>query len=318
MAESLQDYDINIDIGNEVKLYKKLSKLEKRLTRIQKKIHGASTRGAKYSFAGGGGFGGQVGKGIVQKQLQQEKIAAARIKQTMKQQTTGTGAPKASNTALAEQLRQQEKQLKQQEKFEKSQMRSIRNFMISNREIRKITVEQKKALVDKLRQVKTQEELNYQIKKERAKIMDAVHAEKLKTKEKKKQSFLQQRLNNSARQFAGNYVSAFAVAGAGVGATRVGQEFESVNNTMLAVSENAEAAGSNFQFVRDEAFRLGLGLKESAKGFAKMVAARGEMTIEETKEAFKGVAEMGTLLGLSAEENGRAINALMQIDGLAS
>lgn len=121
-----------------------------------------------------------------------------------------------------------------------------------------------------------------------------------------KQNFLMQRMTASSKQFAGNMVSAFAAAGLAAGITKVGQDFESVNNTMLAVSTNAQEAGNNFKFVRDEAYRLGLGLAESGKNFAKMLSARGKMSLEDTKKAFSSVAEMSTLLGLSAEESTRA------------
>jgi len=121
-----------------------------------------------------------------------------------------------------------------------------------------------------------------------------------------KQNFLMQRMSASSKQFAGNMLSAFAVAGLGVGITRVGQDFESVSNTMLAVSTNSKEAGDNFKFVRDEAYRLGLGLASSGKNFAKMLSARGKMSLEDTKKAFTGISEMSTLLGLSAEESTRA------------
>ncbi|AGH32171.1 tail length tape measure protein [Vibrio phage 11895-B1] len=149
-------------------------------------------------------------------------------------------------------------------------------------------------------------------------VRKAYRFHKNSTAELNKQSFLMRRMKASSEQFAGNMVSAFAIAGTGAAITRIGQDFEAVNNTMLAVSDNAMQAGENFEFVRQEAYRLGLGLKESAKGFAKMVAARGDMTLEDTKAAFTGLSEMSTLLGLSAEESNRATMALQQIDGLAS
>jgi len=128
-----------------------------------------------------------------------------------------------------------------------------------------------------------------------------------------KQNFLMQRMSASSKQFAGNMLSAFAVAGLGVGITRVGQDFESVSNTMLAVSTNSKEAGDNFKFVRDEAYRLGLGLASSGKNFAKMLSARGKMSLEDVKASFVGISEMSTLLGLSAEESTRATNALQQM-----
>ncbi len=149
-------------------------------------------------------------------------------------------------------------------------------------------------------------------------VRNAFRFHKNNTAQLQKQQFLMRRMQQSSEQFAGNMVSAFAIASGGAAITRIGQDFEAVANTMLAVSEDSKEAASNLGFVKDEAFRLGLGLKDASKGFAKMVAARGDMSLDDTKEAFKGVAEMSTLLGLSAEESNRSINALMQIDGLAS
>lgn len=142
--------------------------------------------------------------------------------------------------------------------------------------------------------------------------------EKALLKMTQKRSFLMDRMNSSSRQMMGNMISAFAITAGATFITKTGQDFEAVSNTMLAVSANSKEAKTNLKFVREEAFRLGLGLKESAKGFAKMAASRGEMSLGDTKKAFTGISEMSTLLGLSSEESSRAINALMQIDGLAS
>ena len=156
---------------------------------------------------------------------------------------------------------------------------------------------------------KTATEVRNIVAQEKAKL----EFSKRSTAEMKKQNFLMQRMKNSSQQFAGNMVSAFAVAAGGAAVTRIGQEFEAVDNTMLAVSESSKQAGENFQFVKDEAFRLGLGLTESAKGFAKMVAARGDMSLIDTKAVFTGTAEMSTLLGLTADESNRATNAIQQM-----
>lgn len=129
----------------------------------------------------------------------------------------------------------------------------------------------------------------------------------------RKQNFILGRMKESSKQYAGNMVGAFAMASTGAAIVKTGQDFESVNNTMLAVSENTEMAGKNFQFVRGEAFRLGLSLTESGKNFAKMLSAKGKMSLDDTKAAFSGVAEMSTLLGLSSEASTRAINALQQM-----
>jgi tape measure domain-containing protein len=54
-------------------------------------------------------------------------------------------------------------------------------------------------------------------------------------------------------------------------------------------------------------------LDEVEPMIASIMAARGDMSMEDTKEAFLGVSEMSTLLGLSSVESSRAVNALMQM-----
>jgi hypothetical protein len=160
----------------------------------------------------------------------------------------------------------------------------------------------KDALLESVAKAKTANKVREIVAKERERL----RLNKQLERSAHKQNFLMQRMQSSSKQFAGNMISAFAVAGLGAGITRVGQDFEAVNNTMLAVSTNAQEAGQNFKFVRDESFRLGLSLKDSGKNFAKMLSARGKMSLEDTKKAFSGISEMSTLLGLSAEESTRA------------
>lgn len=149
--------------------------------------------------------------------------------------------------------------------------------------------------------------------KSAAEVRSIVAQERASLRLAKKKSFLVNRMNASSKEFAGNMVSAFAIASAGVFVTQTGQNFESARNTMLSVSEGAEEAGENMQFVKDEAFRLGLGLTQATKGFAKLAAARGNLTLDDTKELFTGVSELSTVLGLSAEESNRALLAIQQM-----
>ena len=144
-------------------------------------------------------------------------------------------------------------------------------------------------------------------------VRKIVALERASLKLNSKKSFLMSRMESSSKHMLGNMASIFALGAAGTFVTRTGQDFEAVGNTMLAVSKDSKEAEQNLKFVREEAYRLGLGLKESAKGFAKMNAARGDMSLEDTKKAFTGIAEMSTLLGLSSEEGSRAINALQQM-----
>lgn len=242
---------------------------------------------------------------------------------------TSTSGMKASNTLFADMLRQEEaaqKGINRQKQFanrlelqnaaglEKSKDTLFRSVWF----MKQYNTEAEKLVMNKLREQVAMAKTAKQVRDAAAMARNNLRIEREKLRTYEKQNFLMKRMQASSQQMAGNMVSAFAIGAAGAGIVRTGQQFESVNNTMLAVSTNAKEAGQNFQFVRDESYRLGLSLSESGKSFAKLVAARGNMSLKDTKEAFLGVAEASTLLGLSTEESGRAINALMQIDGLAS
>lgn len=133
-------------------------------------------------------------------------------------------------------------------------------------------------------------------------------------KKLKEQNYLMQRAGQSSKQLVGNYISAFAAIGVLSNVTTIGQDFESINATFKAVSENAQVAGENLQFVRDETMRLGLGYKEAAKGFSQMLASnQGQLQLKDLKELFIGVSEAGTLLGLSTDDQAGSLRALQQM-----
>lgn len=237
---------------------------------------------------------------------------------------TSTSGMKASNTLFADMLRQEEaaqKSINRQKQFanrlelqnsaalEKSKGTLNRSVWF----MKQYNTEAEKLVINRLREQVAMAKTAKQVRDAAAMARNDLRTQREKLRTYEKQNFLMKRMQASSQQMAGNMVSAFAIGAAGAGIVRTGQQFESVNNTMLAVSTNAQEAGQNFQFVRDESYRLGLSLSESGKSFAKLVAARGNMSLKDTKEAFLGVAEASTLLGLSTEESGRAINALMQM-----
>lgn len=168
---------------------------------------------------------------------------------------------------------------------------------------------EKKVLTRALMEAKSVREMNLAVTASNRRLV----AMNKQTKELNKQNFILRRMRSSSEQFAGNIVSAFAITAGATGIVRIGQDFEAVGNTMLSVSANAQEAGDNLQFIREEAYRLGLGLKQSAQGFAKLTAARGDMTLEDTKALFTGMGELSSLLGLTAEESGRALTAIQQM-----
>ena len=126
----------------------------------------------------------------------------------------------------------------------------------------------------------------------------------------------QNRLKESARQLALSMVGAFAVFEGVKSISRVGQDFEAMEASMLAVSGGSISAAKDLSYLRSEAVRLGLNIKDTTKAFIKLKAGAGEKaTDSDLKTIFEGLTESSTVLGLSAEETTRAIRGVVQMFG---
>lgn len=221
--------------------------------------------------------------------------------------------PQISKTDQSFLMAQARERTKEAQKLQRAEDRRVASLRKARNEVEGTALMQKVAATAAEKNLQAAIRTAMAESKSGEELRNRVRLLKASTAEQRKQHFLMQRMQSSSEQFAGNMVSAFAVAAGGAAITRIGQDFEAVSNTMLAVSTDAEAAGENLTFVKEEAFRLGLGLKESSKQYAKMVAAQGEMSDNDLRESFLGLAEMSTVLGLSADESGRAFTALTQI-----
>ncbi|BAV80945.1 hypothetical protein [Vibrio phage RYC] len=327
MSNNIHSYDIGVRLGDSIKKIEKVQRMSSKFNRNQEKalwrqiaLHKqlAAARGDAYQNMKGMPYqkapkvAGAPSAAAQSKKTDQELTEIARRRQAVNDITKPSGAEdmrKHYQQQEKESAREQRKQeninrtlMERKQLLMSSLQLNKANATASHREL-EATTKAKIANAKNLHEVRMILETHRRTSKE----ID------IQTGKLRQQNFMMQRLNGSAKEFAGNYVSAFALAAGVGGITTVGQNFESVRNTMLAVSEDAEAAGKNFGFVREEAYRLGLDLTEAGRGFAKMLSARGNMSVEDTEAAFSGVAEMSTLLGLSAAESGRAINALQQM-----
>lgn len=90
---------------------------------------------------------------------------------------------------------------------------------------------------------------------------------------------------------------------------------EKINAMLKSATGSAEEAGLAYQFIRQEANRLGLDIETSAKSFAKFSAsARGtSLEGEGVQKVFTGVAEAGAAMKLSTEEMDGVLLALSQM-----
>lgn len=86
--------------------------------------------------------------------------------------------------------------------------------------------------------------------------------------------------------------------------------------TALDFASGSSVSGAkNLAFVRSEVERLRVPLEASIQGFTKLSASTRGTAVEgkATKELFTGISSAATVLGLSADEAGGALNALAQM-----
>ena len=100
----------------------------------------------------------------------------------------------------------------------------------------------------------------------------------------------------------------------GAAVMRTGQMFEGINAAMSMTSDSTSETASKIQFIRDEAYRLGLDLKTAAQGFVQMsVASKEIMSSGQTQELFTGLSEYSTALGLDQFRFEKALLGFTQI-----
>ncbi len=122
-------------------------------------------------------------------------------------------------------------------------------------------------------------------------------------------STAQRGLKDSTRNLIRSFASMYAILEGGRAINRVGQDFQTMRAGMLAASGSAQQAGKDLAFVDEQAERLGLNLKQTSKDFVKLRAVNKDFSDDQLKEVFLGVAEAGTVLGLSADDTTGALRA---------
>lgn len=90
---------------------------------------------------------------------------------------------------------------------------------------------------------------------------------------------------------------------------------DKIQAALLAVSTSAAASVSNFQFVRNEAMRLGIDLETAARGYTQLLAASKETTLstQDVQKLFSQTSEAVRTLGLSAVDAEGVFRAFTQI-----
>lgn len=118
---------------------------------------------------------------------------------------------------------------------------------------------------------------------------------------------------DSTRNMVRSYASLFALLSGTQAINKVGQDFQTMRAGMLAASGTAEQSAKDLAFVDEQAVRLGLNLKQTAKDFVKLRAVNKDFTDDQLQEVFLGIAEASTVLGLSADDTTGALRAVQQM-----
>lgn len=92
-------------------------------------------------------------------------------------------------------------------------------------------------------------------------------------------------------------------------------EYERITRTLKVVAGSTEGARREFSFVREQADRLGLALRDAASQYSRMSAAAQGTSLEgkKTQAIFASVAQASTVLGLSGEQTTGVFRALEQM-----
>ena len=200
-----------------------------------------------------------------------------------------------------------------QKNFEEYQKRTIKNFLISNKQIRSIAESEKDRIQATLKQAKTREELQDLMKKERAIIQDDLADERRITKEKQKQNVIQRRLVGSTEQMVGALGSAFVALEAFQSVVNTGMQFEAFEKTFLAVSDSTEIAKQNMEFARKMAMEMGVDVIEAGKAYARMIGSSGKTSLDTIQETFVAVSKATVAMSLSADDQMGIFRAMSQI-----
>lgn len=100
----------------------------------------------------------------------------------------------------------------------------------------------------------------------------------------------------------------------GAAVMRTGQMFEGINAAMSMTSDSTSETASKIQFIRDEAYRLGLDIKTAADGFVQMsVASKDILSNGQTMELFTGLSEYATALKLDSFKYEKVLLGFNQI-----
>lgn len=122
------------------------------------------------------------------------------------------------------------------------------------------------------------------------------------------------KLDTSLIEGAGGAITIAATVALSGKIMETGQDFESAMSGLTAITGSADAAGKEFDYLREQSNRLGLDLLKTSKDYTQFAAAVGDkLPRDQMRSIFEGASEWGLVTGASADEQSRALKALNQM-----
>lgn len=91
-------------------------------------------------------------------------------------------------------------------------------------------------------------------------------------------------------------------------------QFEGISRTLTIVFGSGNRAREGLADLRAESDRMGVSFRETAQSYARfLAAARGSLSVEQTREVFLSVTQALAQMGVSSEQTERALLALQQM-----
>lgn len=111
------------------------------------------------------------------------------------------------------------------------------------------------------------------------------------------------KLDTSLIEGAGGAITLAATVALSGKIMTTGQDFESAMSGLTAITGSADAAGKEFDYLRDQSNRLGLDLLKTSKDYTQFAAAVGDkLPRDQMRSIFEGASEWGLVTGASADE----------------
>ncbi|WP_240354528.1 tape measure protein [Pectobacterium brasiliense] len=122
------------------------------------------------------------------------------------------------------------------------------------------------------------------------------------------------KLDTSMLEGAGGAITLAATVALSGKIMTTGQDFESAMSGLTAITGSTENATKEFDYLREQANRLGLDLLKTSKDYTQFAASVGDkLPKNQMREIFEGASEWGLVTGANADEQSRALKALNQM-----